>query len=313
MRKSKLRIAIPAVVLGGLAVAYGSHLPIGSLSSFGWTWISALCPLGALSALIAEKTFIPQAVASVVLFVAAAVVLGRAFCGWICPVPLVQKLRPSMAQSAKDTMRTKGASRTGGAWGRWLAKAKASSSSSCSACKATRRHALDSRHVIAGGSLLTAALFGFPVFCLVCPIGLSFAFVVLVMNLFAEGDLTWGLVMVPLILLLEVAFFRKWCSNICPLSAAMSLASRAATFLRPQIDESRCIEASTGKACGRCASACPQGINPRHPSLGRDACECTKCFACVEECPAQAIALPLLNRSGSVSPEGAGAEEVRVG
>lgn len=313
MKKSKLRIAIPVVVLGGLAVAYGAHLPVGNLSSLGWTWISALCPLGALSALIAEKMFIPQAVASLVLFVAAAVVLGRAFCGWICPVSLVQKLRLGMGQSAKGTMRTEDASGMEGTWGRRLAKVKTSSFSSCSACKEAQRHVLDSRHVIAGGSLLTAALFGFPVFCLVCPIGLSFAFVVLVMNLFVEGDLTWGLVVIPLVLLLEVVLFRKWCSHICPLSAVMSLASRAGAFLRPQVDESRCIEASTGKACGRCASACPQGINPSHPSLGRDACECTKCFACVEECPVGAITLPLLKRSGSASPEGTEAEEVRVG
>lgn len=57
------------------------------------------------------------------------------------------------------------------------------SKAGCSSC-AEKRAALDSRHVILGGSLLSAAVFGFPVFCLICPIGLTFATIVLVMRLF---------------------------------------------------------------------------------------------------------------------------------
>ena len=59
---------------------------------------------------------------------------------------------------------------------------------------------LDSRHVILGGSLLSAAVFGFPVFCLICPIGLTFATIVLVMRLFAFGDVAWGVILVPALL-----------------------------------------------------------------------------------------------------------------
>ena len=50
-----------------------------------------------------------------------------------------------------------------------------------------------------GGGLLSALVFGFPVFCLLCPIGLSFASVYLVLRLFT-GQFSWALVVVVAVL-----------------------------------------------------------------------------------------------------------------
>ena len=66
---------------------------------------------------------------------------------------------------------------------------------SCSSCKGVRAK-LDSRHYVLGGALLSTAVFGFPVFCLVCPIGLTFATVLVVWRLFAAGDMTWSVVLI---------------------------------------------------------------------------------------------------------------------
>ena len=49
------------------------------------------------------------------------------------------------------------------------------------------RAKLDSRHYVLGGALLSTAVFGFPVFCLVCPIGLTFATVLVVWRPGTEG------------------------------------------------------------------------------------------------------------------------------
>lgn len=323
MKYGKARIAVPLAVMLLIGIAYVANVPVGNLSSFGWSWISTICPLGALSALLAEKAFIPHAVVAIVLFIVVSVVFGRAFCGWVCPVPVIEKLRPKKkakgADAAEDLEAKEGAALSasaldsganGRASGEVSACAASGCASGCSSCAEKRRQLLDSRHVILGGSLLTAALFGFPVFCLVCPIGLSFALLALIVNLFAEGDLTWGLVVVPAILLVEVVFFRKWCAKICPLSAAMSLAARAGKFLRPKVNKTACLE-TAGKTCGVCAKVCPQGIDPCHPSHGVDPCECTKCMACVEHCPSGAITLPLLAK---VAPsDEAPAEEAKVG
>ena len=122
-------------------------------------------------------------------------------------------------------------------------------------------------------------------FCLICPIGLTFATIVLVMRLFAFGDVAWGVILVPALLLAEVVFFRKWCSKFCPISALMSLVGKANRTFVPAIDNAKCRESAQGTSCEVCAAVCPQGINVRHPEAGMSFSECTKCRACVEACP----------------------------
>ncbi|WP_283170613.1 4Fe-4S binding protein [Curtanaerobium respiraculi] len=115
------------------------------------------------------------------------------------------------------------------------------------------------------------------------------------------GDVTWSVLLIPALLLVEVVFFRKWCSHICPISSLMSLLSKGNKTFLPAIDDTKCIETSKGRACGRCAEVCEVGIDPRHPDLGSGWNECTKCRACLENCPGNAISMPFLAkcRSGS--------------
>ena len=270
----KLRIAIPIIVMAMLAVAYALHLPLGSLSNFGWETISVLCPLGALTTMLASKTLIPHALISLVIAVVAILLLGRAFCGWICPTPVLSRLRYAFTSKSKLKAKEEVAAAQDNAGqssdkieltdaDRALLKSACRGHGSC-ASKGT----LDSRHLVLGGTLLSAAIFGFPVFCLICPIGLTFATIVLLMLLFGVGDLTLGVIVAPIILLIEVVFFRKWCSHICPLSAIMSLVGKANRTFVPTIDDSKCLETSKGVACGKCSQVCEVKIDPRHPELG---------------------------------------------
>lgn len=299
----KLRIAIPIIVMAVLAVAYALHLPLGSLSNFGWETISVLCPLGALTTMLASKTLIPHALISLVIAVVAILLLGRAFCGWICPTPVLSRLRYAFTSKSKLKAKEEEAAAQDNAGqssdkieltdaDRALLKSACRGHGSC-ASKGT----LDSRHLVLGGTLLSAAIFGFPVFCLICPIGLTFATIVLLMLLFGVGDLTLGVIVAPIILLIEVVFFRKWCSHICPLSAIMSLVGKANRTFVPTIDDSKCLETSKGVACGKCSQVCEVKIDPRHPELGSHMSECIKCRACVEACPGHAISMPLIARA----------------
>jgi ferredoxin-type protein NapH len=274
---ARLRLLVVLLVIVVVAVGFVINAGTGTLSAIGWENITLLCPLGALSTMLAARLLIPQALISLVIAAALILLLGPAFCSWICPVPLVQKLRGI-------TRKTKG-------------KAQASGegcASGCGAC-AAKREKFDSRHLVLGGSLLSAAIFGFPVFCLVCPIGLSFATILLVIRLFSGGDITLSLLVVPILLVVEVVVFRKWCSKICPLSALMSLVAKANRTFKPQVDASKCIESSRGEKCGLCARACEALIDPRHSESGmHEMNECTRCRACVDICPGNAISIPVL-------------------
>ena len=335
MNTKRLRTIIPLAVIGVIGVGFATHVGVGTLSAIGWQDISLLCPLGALATMIATKTLLPRAVVSVVIALALILLFARAFCGWVCPVPVVSKIRGifskktsntdmtgtgvlpadenplvKAAKSAKADSTTSAADAAdGAALATESAPAPLSADEqaalsgcghSCSSC-AEKRATFDSRHVILGGSLLSAAVFGFPVFCLICPIGLTFATIVLVMRLFAFGDVAWGVILVPALLLAEVVFFRKWCSKFCPISALMSLVGKANRTFVPAIDNAKCRESAQGTPCEVCAAVCPQGINVRHPEAGMSFSECTKCRACVEACPTRAITMPFLPKKAAPS------------
>lgn len=305
MNSNKLRTIVAAVVFAVLCIGLITGVSMGTLSGFGWDTFSALCPLGALTTMIATKTVVPRAVISLVLMGLLVLVVGRAFCGWICPVPLLDRVRSffrspkkrkQLEQTRHEEMLEIAASELGGVNGSNATSmgSCAHDCESCSTCK-EKRTKLDSRHYVLGGALLSTAIFGFPVFCLVCPIGLTFATVLVVWRLFAAGDMTWSVILIPLLLVVELVFLRKWCTRFCPMAGLMNLVSRFSKTWRPVIDDGKCLETAKGTACSRCAMACDADINLRHPDFGeRTLADCTRCRACVDACPTKAVSMPFL-------------------
>ena len=156
------------------------------------------------------------------------------------------------------------------------------------------------RDAAAGGAAgkMRRVRFGFPVFCLICPVGLTFATVLLIMRLFAFGEVTWAVVAVPLVLLIEVVFLRKWCGKLCPLGALISLVSGANRTMRPHVDDARCLFSSKGIGCFACSKACPEHLDVRRPQLSEGAAgDCSKCRECADACPAKAISFPVLPKA----------------
>jgi ferredoxin-type protein NapH len=296
----------------------------GTISSFGWEWIASICPLGVLEAMLAAQSFIPQGLVFLLIATTALGILGKFFCSWICPVPSLRSLidtithraskrepeiikqkesdgsvflkaakpfSPCEGKAQKTAMPGKGRDLTKDSVE--TASAASHCTKACGACTSrTPRAVFDSRHLVLGGSLLSAAIFGFPVFCLVCPIGLTFASIIALVQLFGDQTLSWGLLLFPLILVLELTVLRKWCMKICPMGALASLLSLPNRLFRPRVDMKKCLR-GRGTDCQICTGVCPEELDPH---LGTNMQDCSKCRNCAVNCPAGAISFPLRKR-----------------
>lgn len=325
MRISTLRgwcaFVVVLLVVAGLAL----HGGVGTPSAFGVQQISAICPLGALETMFGLKGVLLHPLILLLLVLVAIVFFGKAFCAWMCPVPWLQKffrgkkgrnaesvegfgnaeeekaaqlVKTATAQGAENVQASE--VEEGALGSRSRAETGTEHCASCaqsSSCKAAlapvggKRDGvqIDSRHLVLAGTLGTAALFGFPVFCLVCPVGITFATIIGIWNLFQFNEPSWGLLIFPVILLLEVTVLRKWCHTLCPISALVGLVSSANRTLRPRVNNQACLR-TKGVDCQACVKSCPEQVDPHTGNIP----ECSKCGACIEACPAKAIAVKLL-------------------
>lgn len=276
--------AFVAFVVAGLAFRIGAGTP----SAFGIDAIAAVCPLGALETMAGAKDVMLHPLLLLIAVVAIIVLVGKAFCAWLCPVPWLQKLvRPR--PSRKPAEPSAGDATCGSSCGSSCAAEGACPSCALAPVGGKRDgFRLDTRHATLLGALGATAVFGFPVFCLVCPVGLSFATLIGLWHLFQFNETSWGLILFPAILAIEVLVLRKWCVNICPISALVSLISNANRTLRPRVDRTACLR-ERGIDCRACVDACPEQVDPHSARIP----ECSKCGACIASCPAQAIRLKL--------------------
>ena len=67
MKLSKIRTIVAAAVFCVLAVGLIAGINMGTLSGFGFDSFSALCPLGAITTMLATKTLVPRAVFSIII------------------------------------------------------------------------------------------------------------------------------------------------------------------------------------------------------------------------------------------------------
>ncbi len=333
MKNSKtyrLRVIVMLAILAVVAVGYFTAVGIGNACGIGFGSITLICPLGALLAMIAERTAIPMAVLSIVAVLVICIVLGKVYCAWACPVHFMSRfsrkgkrakakaneLEPAPTAAAAEASGEAASPAGAGASADLVAEVENSSSASaaCSSCDScvggcgkTKGMKIDSRHAVLASAIISTLIFGFPVFCLVCPVGLTFATVLLVMQLFAFGSTTWTVVVFPLIILAEIILLPRWCKSICPLGALWSLMSGLNRTFRPRINKQACLRTSQNVPCNRCEAVCPEGINLHNIAAGETTLnDCTKCRACADVCPEHAITFPFL-------PEKAPHESVKGG
>lgn len=278
-------LAVVALVVLGLAL----HVGTGTPSAFGIQQISAICPLGALETMAGLKGIMLHPLILLAVIVIAIIFVGKAFCAWMCPVPWLQKFFGSKKRANKKDEEANAATTS-------------EMVSHCSTCGAANlcQQALpsvggkrdgvqiDTRHAVLLGTLASAAVFGFPVFCLVCPVGITFATLIGIWNLFQFNEPSWALIIFPVILILELTVLRKWCSKICPISALVGLIATLNRTFRPKVRNDACLR-TRGIDCHACVDACPEQVDPHTKLIP----ECSKCGECVSACPAKAISMKL--------------------
>ncbi len=263
------------------AAAFLALLVLGQQERFPWlkgsptaTRLLAIIPfvdpLAGLEVMAASRNVTVTLLVGVALTTLIAVVFGRVFCGWLCPVGLVLELG--------DRLRN------------WLHRRLA-----------RLRVKVPQFHVPKGLKYWLLLLFlglslvaGIPVFTSASPINivvLSVLFLPLV-----------GLIVIGLLIVLEHFSPRLFCRSICPLGALYSLLGRYAPL------RIRVRTGCERMACQRCTQHCPMGIRVMEDYVlaGKPAVndpECTRCGTCSDVCGAGVVKLGWARRVDRVRLE----------
>ncbi len=290
MKMSRMRALVALVVIGLTIGSFVFRLGFGSYSSFGFGGLMYACPVGILESMLSTKIPTWSGVFCFAIVVVITLIAGKAFCSWICPTPWVRRIfgvRDSKNDDARLGSKCASCSCDQLEGERKVAHRAACSKDPLPAVGGKRDGRLiDGRHGVLAGTLLSSFVLGFPVFCLACPIGLTFASVLAIGYAFSQHVFMWDLIVFPAVLVVELVIFRSWCFKVCPVSAMLSLLSSRKRIVRPRVGEDACLR-TQGVDCRVCVDICPEKVDPH--SL--DIPECTQCGACVDACPMRAILL----------------------
>ena len=238
------------------------------------------------------------------LVAVASIVLGRVFCGWLCPFGLYQDVLTRVRKAAK--------------------KRHLSFSDKTNAMLGQSRYLIIALFLILSVIFASYAIFGVQLipgtrpggpegaeaglvsnlnepFCLVCPMrplcvllecgigSMKFSYVSQI--IYGPFGVTGGyitsvnLIVLAVVTVLALVYRRVWC-RICPLGALTALFSTFTPFkqialTRLEKDEKKCTK------CGVCKRVCPTQANDVFDKKGGDVTEsrCILCVRCIEACP----------------------------
>lgn len=276
-RTTSLLLSAGLLISGAVCKSgYGRLCALGN-GVFGMT-----CPLGYLGVAFASKSLLPGLWLSAGTAVVLIILLGRFFCAWICPASIVQSLKGRVGLKRLFSPRP-------GARG--IESRPEGSETSYSGL------------VVLAGALVSSCLYGFPLFCVICPVGLTFGTIFAAVRWFSGSPPGLALAVFPLMLVVELFMLKSWCRSICPLGALFGMISRLNFLLRPKMQQDECLR-TRGLNCRICERACPQGMTREEIASGPRSTQCTKCFECHEKCPAGAIHIKLFQAGGETSGRG---------
>ena len=224
-RRRVLAAAFLLIVLNPLLNYYlHSSFLQGWYQSFSIGNLWFVSPLEGLESLLISKTLYTPSLIGMVIPVGIALVLGRVFCSWVCPMSflleLVDGLRRHLSGQRHLANRLLFAKRV-----LWF---------------------------VLIGEIGLSMVLGAPLFVFLSPPGLvgrEMMMLVFFKNLALEG------LLLVIIMLLELLTRRFFCRTFCPLGGMLAFLGRHRR-LRIHLDKDGCT------SCGACGNACPLGLLP---------------------------------------------------
>jgi ferredoxin-type protein NapH len=243
-------------VMEVLTEPFVGPLPVESLSKIkGTTWSGSFWglqlsdPLAALGQMAAGLTVYTPFLLTIIIPVLFTVLLGRFFCGWICPATLIYELNTNLAAVLH---------RLGFRMG-------------------TRHFDRKLKYYVLALGTVISAITGAVVFAGIYPpalIGRELYYAI------ALGGFGAGSVFFLLTLLFDLLVARRgFCRYVCPGGALYSLLGR---FRLVRIKR----QVSTCNDCAKCNAVCEFGLDPLRDNFGQ---ECNNCTACISICPTDAL------------------------
>ncbi len=241
------RLMLPLLILVTIFIGSFFQLSYGTICTFTIGPITVTCPLGFVEISAASRRLIPELLIPAAIAVVATILFGRVFCGWICPAGEVLQHSERPVPSGSLT----GRRLTG-----FFQK------------NATRMAVL--------GSVITAsAIFQYPVFCVMCPVGIITRNVI---SLSRYGSVNLDLAVIPVIIAMEW-ILAPWCAYLCPIGTILHIFSKKSP-VAPIINRPRCI------SCSICTVICKMRVNLLQDRKQED---CSRCLKCGSACPTKAI------------------------
>lgn len=221
----------------------------GWYQSFGLGSLWFVSPLEGLESLLITKTIYMPAIIGMLIPVIIALLLGRVFCSWICPVSFLLELVERVRR------------------------------------RISRKRFLQNRLIVAKrilwytliAELLVSMVLGAPLFVFLSPPGLvgrEIMMLVFFHTLAIEGVILFAVVA------LELVTRRLFCRSFCPLGGLLALIGsnrRLVVHLNP----------NSCTSCGLCGRSCPMGLHPElGEGLSP---YCWNCGECLDSCRDKAL------------------------
>ncbi len=223
----------------------------GAFPSVDWWGLTLADPLAVLETAAASRRLEPELLLGGLLVALPALILGRVFCGWLCPLGLVLELQDPLRERFRKWLPERSLPRS---WKYGLALA-----------------------CVAG-----SAAAGFPLFQSVSPINW------LVWGAGAGAGLEW--LLVAGVLALEWAFRRAFCASLCPVGAVHALLGRWSRF-RILVGEAAgrpgCRRCS--RACPLGIPVMEEHVQAGAAAVTDP--DCSRCGDCAEACPRTVLVL----------------------